>query len=137
MAFANNEDLIQYVHDIFDHGTEDWSGEITLAEGDVINQIKINYYNLKHNRSTFNETLLTDSQWTKATVYRALSAYILPKLSTYRVEDTFAEQMAFYKDQYADEINVQFQLGIEYDYNEDATIQDSEVETFTQTRLYR
>lgn len=137
MAFATDEDLVLYVHDIFDHGIDTWTDELVLAEDDVTNQIKIKWYNLEHSKSTFDKTLLTESQWNKATVYRALSAYILPKLSTFKLEDTFQEQMNFYKEQYADELNVQFQLGIEYDSNDDDTISSGEVNTFTQTRLYR
>ncbi len=135
--FATDEDLIKYVQDIFDHGESTWEDEIALAEGDVINQVKIKWYNLTHAKGSFDETLLVNSQWTKATVYRAFSSYIFPKLSTFNVEDTFREQLEFYANQYAEEMDTQFQLGIEYDHNEDGTIDSSEVQTFTQTRLYR
>jgi hypothetical protein len=47
------------------------------------------------------------------------------------------EQTAFYKTQYAEEINTQFQLGIEYDSDGDGAITAAEITTMTQTRLYR
>lgn len=137
MAFATNDDLTVYIHDIFDHGVSDWSDELALAETDVTNQIRIRYWDKFEDKAQFDKTKLVETQWKPATVYRALSAYILPKLSTFRLDDTFMEQTAFYKTQYAEEINTQFQLGIEYDSDGDGSITESEITTMTQTRLYR
>jgi hypothetical protein len=137
MAFATNDDLTVYIQDIFDHGVSDWSDELALAETDVTNQIRIRYWDKFEDKAQFDKTKLVETQWKPATVYRALSAYILPKLSTFRLDDTFMEQTAFYKTQYAEEINTQFQLGIEYDSDGDGAITESEITTMTQTRLYR
>jgi|TARA_R110000851_G_scaffold319227_1_gene483495 hypothetical protein len=137
MAFATNDDLTVYIQDIFDHGVSDWSDELALAETDVTNQIRIRYWDKFEDKAQFDKTKLVETQWKPATVYRALSAYILPKLSTFRLDDTFMEQTAFYKTQYAEEINTQFQLGIEYDSDGDGSITESEITTMTQTRLYR
>jgi len=137
MAFATNDDLTVYIQDIFDHGVSDWSDELALAETDVTNQIRIRYWDKFEDKAQFDKTKLVETQWKPATVYRALSAYILPKLSTFRLDDTFMEQTAFYKTQYAEEINTQFQLGIEYDSDGDGAITASEITTMTQTRLYR
>jgi hypothetical protein len=135
--FATNDDLTVYIQDIFDHGVSDWSDELALAETDVTNQIRIRYWDKFEDKAQFDKTKLVETQWKPATVYRALSAYILPKLSTFRLDDTFMEQTAFYKTQYAEEINTQFQLGIEYDSDGDGAITESEITTMTQTRLYR
>jgi|TARA_B110000977_G_scaffold201857_1_gene299405 hypothetical protein len=135
--FATNDDLTVYIQDIFDHGVSDWSDELALAETDVTNQIRIRYWDKFEDKAQFDKTKLVETQWKPATVYRALSAYILPKLSTFRLDDTFMEQTAFYKTQYAEEINTQFQLGIEYDSDGDGSITESEITTMTQTRLYR
>ena len=137
MAFATNDDLTTYVQDIFDHGIEDFSDELALAETDVTNQIKIRYWNKVNDKSTFDATRLVSGQWKPATVFRALSAYILPKMSTFRLDDSFTEQMSHYKTQYAEEINTQFELGVEYDSDNSGTIESTESVTFTQTRLYR
>jgi|TARA_B110000914_G_scaffold2217_1_gene1914 hypothetical protein len=137
MAFATNDDLTVYIQDIFDHGVSDWSDELALAETDVTNQIRIRYWDKFEDKAQFDKTKLVETQWKPATVYRALSAYILPKLSTFRLDDTFMEQTAFYKTQYAEEINTQFQLGIEYDSDGDGAITAAEITTMTQTRLYR
>ena len=138
MAFATNQILQDYVPDIFDHGVDDWTDELTKAEGDVVMQIRIQYWNKVNSRGSFDKTKLTESQWTRATVYRALSTHIMPKLSTFRVDDVFIEQIKFYKEQYEEEFNAQLGVGIEYDTNDDGSITDGEVTEWNiQDRLYR
>ena len=63
----------------------------------------------------------------------------MPKLSTYRVDDVFMEQIKFYKEQYAEELDTQFAVGIEYDTDASGDVDpDSEVtEWDVQNRLYR
>jgi hypothetical protein len=138
MPFATNENLQDYVPDIFDHGVDDWSDELTKAEADVVNQIKIRYWNRHHDRSQFDKTKLTESQWTATTVYRALSTHIMPKLSTFRIDDVFKDQITFYKEKYEEELNTQFSVGIEYDTDGSGTVEDSEITEYNmQDRLYR
>lgn len=139
MPFATNEQLTEYVPDIFDHGVGDWSDELAKAENDVVNQIKIRYWNKMESRPLFDKSKLTESQWTRSTIYRALSTHIMPKLSTFRIDDVFTEQVKFYKEAYEEEINVQFAVGIEYDTNGDGSIDNaSEVTEFDiHDRLYR
>ena len=138
MAFATNQDLQDYVPDIFDHGVDDWTDELTKAEGDVVKQIRIQYWNKSHSRSNFDKTKLTEAQWTRSTVYRALSAHIMPKLATYRVDDVFIEQIKFYKEQYVEEFDSELRVGIEYDTDGSGTVSDGEVNEWNiQDRLYR
>lgn len=136
-VFATNQDLMEYAPDVFTQGVDDWTDELAKAQVDVINQVKIKYWQKFHTPSRFNVDLLTASQWTKATVYRALSAYLLPKLATFRIDDVFVEQIKFYKERYAEEIDTQFALGIEYDNDEDGNIDDGEITEYRQDRLYR
>ncbi len=138
MAFATNNDLIEYAPEVFDQGVDDWTTELTKAENDVANQIQIKWYNNHHNRADYAKSKLTDSQWTVSTCYRALFAHILPKLSTFRPEsDPFREQIEFYKERYAEELDTQFALGIQYDEDNSGSISDSEVHEYAQNRLYR
>ena len=137
MPFATNETLKQYVTDIFDHNVDNWTEELGLAQSDVIDQVRIRYWNKFHSAPNFDQSKLTETQWTKATVYRALATYILPKLSTFRVDDVFLEQIKFYKERYGEEMDTQFALGIEYDTNGDDTVSNGEITTFVQDRLYR
>lgn len=137
MAFATNNDLIKYVPDVFDHGIDDFTDELALAETDVADMVKVKWWNNQHSNFLFDKANLTETQWTKATVYRALSTYIFPKLSTFRVDDVFMEQINFYKNRFAEEFDLQFGLGIEYDMDEDGTVTDGEIEEYKQDRLYR
>lgn len=135
--FATNTDLHAIAPDAFEQGVDDWTDEIALAETDVINYVRVQYWNNHNKRSDFDSTLLTPSQWSKATVYRALANYILPKMATFRIDDVFLEQIKFYKERYSEEMDLQFALGIEYDADNNDVIDDTEVETYKQDRLYR
>ena len=137
MAFATNKDLETYTPDVFDQGVDDWTPELALAHDDIVNLIKVKYWNRNHSPSTFDEQKLTPEQWTKATVYKALASYIMPKLSTFRLEDVFSEQMKFYKERFAEEFDLQFALGIQYDTDGSGTVSDAEVTEYSQERLYR
>lgn len=138
MAFATNNDLINYAPEVFDQGVDDWTAELNRAETDVANQVQVKWYNNHHNRADFAKSKLTESQWTVATVYRALHAHILPKLSTFRPEgDPFREQIEFWKERYEEELDTQFALGIEYDSDGDGNVTDEETQVFYQNRLYR
>lgn len=137
MSFATNNDLQQYAPEIFDQGVDDWSDELALAETDVVNQVQVRYYNKHHDGRNFERSRLTAGQWTKATVYRALCTYIMPKLSTFRVDDVFLEQLKFYKERFAEEMDLQFALGIEYDTNGDGSTTSGEIKEYSQDRLYR
>ncbi len=139
MAFATNTDLQKYAPEVFDQGVDDWTDELSEAQTDVTNMIQYKWWNKVESRSEFDNTKLSDAQWTKATVYKAMAAYILPKLSTFRPEgDPFREQLTFYKERFEEEFDLQFGLGIKYDYNDDGTIDiTTDVEPFDQSRLYR
>jgi len=138
MAFATNENLQQYAPEVFEQGVDDWSNELALAETDVINRIKIDYWNKYESPSLFSTSKLTDSQWTKSTVYKALYAYILPKLSTFRPEgDPFMMQITFYKERFAEELHMQYGVGIEYDHNNDGSIDQASERERVELRLTR
>lgn len=138
MAFAVNENLHEYVPEVFDQGVDDWAPELAKAETDVVNQIKMTWWNKYEDPAQFDKTKLTESQWTKATVYKALYTYILPKLSTFRPEgDPFYNQLEFYKERFAEEFAVQFGVGVDYDHNNDGSVSADEVERLQLNRLYR
>lgn len=147
MSFATNSDLVKYYPTAMDHGVADWTADLTQAQGDVETLIKTRWFNQEFGQTrtrtvvgqpTYNPALLTESQWTRATVYRALSCYILPKLSTFRPEgDAFREQLAFFQNRFDEEFNLQVGSGVEYDLNNDNTVTSSEKFAVEQNRLYR
>ena len=139
MAFANNTNLQDYAPEVFQQGVNDWTDELAHAQIDVTNMIQFKWWNKFYSRSQFDASKLVETQWTKTTVYQALYAYILPKLSTFRPEgDPFREQILFYKERYQDEWELQFGVGIKYDFDGDGTIDiNTDVKQVSQTRLYR
>ena len=147
MTFATNNDLLDYQADIFDHGIDDFTEELAKAEYDVKRKLETDWWNVEvgtRNRGLtisttgdFNAARLDATQWTRATVFRALHAYIYPKLSTWRPEgDAFREQLAFYQSRYSEEISAEMALGVKYDFNNDGNnTADERVQT-QQNRLY-
>lgn len=147
MPFATNEDLVEYYPTAMDHGVGSWTAELTQAQDDVETLIKSRWFNkefdtgnrmLLSGPTSYNPSLLTESQWTRATCFRALSCYILPKLSTFRPEgDAFREQLNFFQSRFEEEFNLQLGAGVEYDLNNDNVITEGEKFEVDTMRLYR
>jgi len=148
MPFATNDDLVKYFPTAMDHGIADWTTELAMAQGDVETIVKTRWFNVEFgsNRGrtyqatfpVFDATRLTDSQWTRATCYRALAVYILSKLSTFRPEgDSFREQLAFFQNRFDEEVALQLSSGVEYDLDNSNTVDTSEKFPVAQDRLYR
>ena len=147
MPFATNENLVEYYPTAMDHGVGSWTPELTQAQDDVETLIKSRWFNkefdtgnrmLVSGTASYNPNLLTESQWTRATCFRALSCYILPKLSTFRPEgDAFREQLNFFQSRFEEEFNLQLGAGVEYDLNNDNIITEGEKFEVDAMRLYR
>ena len=137
MAYATAENLNFYAPEVYEGDTEDWDTELALAETDIKNKIEVKWYDQVKGNKEFDASKLTEGQWTKATVYQTLVAYVLPKMSTFRIDDTFIEQIKFYQDRLKDELDMQFALGIKYDNDGDGTTTESETYKYAQTRLFR
>ncbi|CAB4154648.1 hypothetical protein UFOVP642_20 [uncultured Caudovirales phage] len=147
MPFATNENLVEYYPTAMDHGVGNWTPELTQAQDDVETLIKSRWFNkefdtgnrmLLSGSAAYNPNLLTESQWTRATCFRALSCYILPKLSTFRPEgDAFREQLNFFQSRFEEEFNLQLGAGVEYDLNNDNIITEGEKFEVDAMRLYR
>jgi hypothetical protein len=137
LAYATAENLNFYAPEVYEGDTEDWDTELGLAETDIKNKIEVQWYDQVKGNKDFDASKLHGAQWQKSTVYQTLVAYVLPKMSTFRVEDTFLEQMKFYQDRLKEELDLQFALGIKYDDNSDGTITDAETYKYAQDRLYR
>ncbi len=82
MMYATNDDLINLIGgEIFDHGRDDFTSELTRATSDVNRYIEVNWFQKTRGGSskrivsvgeTFDESKLTDSQWKTSTIYLAL-----------------------------------------------------------------
>lgn len=149
MSFATNEDLVEYYPNAMEHGVGDWTAELAQAQTDVETLIKSRWFNKEFDNGatryrisggfpTYDPSRLTASQWTRATCFRALSCYILPKLSTFRPEgDAFREQLNFFQNRFDEEFNLQLGAGVEYDTNDDGSVSEGERFQVDQMRLYR
>lgn len=148
MAYANNTQLQAVQPTIVNHGITDFTAQLADAETDVNRYIEVNWYN-KHFSQGFNQigravgaefdaTLLIDSQWTRATIYRALYAHILPQLSPFAVGgDTFREMIDHYRNRFNEEMDLEIAKGVQYDLNNDGVITRSEKHKVAQGRIYR
>jgi len=147
MIYATNSDLTKFYAQALEFGVSDWADEIALAQADVILAVKTKWFFVEFGslrtrgmvvQPVFNEDLLTPEQWTTAVVYRALSAYILPKLSNFRPEgDAFQVAASFFKERYVEELELQIAGGVEYDLNNDGTVSEAEKFPTLTNRLYR
>lgn len=138
MAWATDENLVDYIPDIFDHGESSFDTELLRSEDDVVRKIKGDWWNVSHTPSDFDKTKLVEGEWTRAVVYHALAYYILPKLANFGDEDTFLAMRDFYESRYAEEMDEVFAAGVSYDFDGDSVInEETEVRRTTQTRLVR
>ena len=152
MAFATRSDLVVYQPDIGDMGlsTAQQDAYVTQAIADVQRDIRNRWWsvyqaNKVRDRSyigsvEMENSKLTDSQWTRATVYRTLGYYICPSLTKFNSEgseDRFQQMGSYYRTAYEDELSDIFRDGVEYDQDGDSSISNSEKEAVHQLRLVR
>ena len=152
MAFATRSDLTVSQPDIGDMGlsTSQQDAYVTQAIADVQRDIRNRWWsvyqaNKVRDRSyigsvEMENSKLTDSQWTRATVYRTLGFYICPALTKFNSsgdEDRFQQMGSYYRTQYEDELQDILRDGVEYDQDGDSSIANSEKEAVHTLRLVR
>ncbi len=152
MAFATRSDLTVYQPDIGDMGltTGEQDAYVTQAIADVQRDIRNRWWsvyqaNKVRDRSyigsvEMENSKLTDSQWTRATVYRTLGYYICPALTKFNSEgeeDRFQQMGSYYRTAYEDELSDILRDGVEYDQDGDSSISNSEKEAVHTLRLVR
>jgi hypothetical protein len=136
-VYATDDDLVLIVPDIFDHGVDTFTAELTRSSADIERRIKTEWWMQMHDPDDFDTTKLKATEWERATIYHALAYYILPRLSNFQEDDTFQRQMVFYKERYMEEFSAAMAAGISYDENSDGTYADHEVDYREAERLYR
>lgn len=137
MAFSTDSDLTAIVPDILSLGISDFSDEHARAEADIKREIRRKWWPRTNYKGEMNDTLLTDSQWTRANVYLVLWKYALPQLTNWVEGDRFREMIDFYRDLHSQEMESVFNDGVEYDADEDGTVQNDEKDLFVAGRLTR
>ena len=144
MAYATLDDLVQVEPTITDYGVVDWDAELARSEIEVNRILQVRWF-LAYNKGigqpiVFDPTLLTESQWTQATVYHALAYHICPKLSKFETvgnEDKFQVMMTYYQGRFEHEMDLCLRLGVEYDLNNDNVVSANEKASDRSLKLIR
>lgn len=137
MAFATIEDIKVYEPDILNYGIQNFNDALTKSQADVERYLRINWWpsqqigrfdiTIVGTNLEMDPNKLTDSQFTRATVYHALGYYIYPRLSKFEPEmDIFQMKYDYYKKMFAEEIDLVIRDGVEYDLDSNGIITDSE-----------
>ena len=148
MAFATITDITEYEPDILNYGLPEFDDAIAKAEQDVKRYLRVNWWPSQQIgrfditiigfNAEMDEAKLTDSQFTRATVYCALGYYIYPRLSKFEPTlDVFQMKYDYYKKMYAEEIDMVIRDGVEYDVDGDGNLTDAEKVTNYFLRLKR
>jgi hypothetical protein len=148
MAFATINDVLEYEPFIQDYGIFEFDDALNKSQGDVERYLRIHWWPTqqigKYDITVIglnvemNSALLTESQFTRATVFYALAYYILPRLSKFEPDtDSFQIKMDYYKSRFNEEILAVIQDGVEYDIDGDGNITDVEKEPSYFLRLKR
>jgi len=137
MAFADISDLQEYEPDVLNYGIPNFDDALSKAQADVERYLRVNWWPSQQ-IGRFDVTIvgtnveldankLTESQFTRATVYCALGYYIYPRLSKFEPEmDMFQMKLDYYKKMFAEEINMVIRDGVEYDLDSSGDITDAE-----------
>ena len=137
MAFSTDNDLSDIVPDILDLGINSFYEEHAKAEADIKREIRKTWWAVTGRAGEMDDTLLTSTQWTRAAAYLVLWKYALPQLTNWVDGDRFQNMISFYKDMYHQEMQSVFADGVEYDFDEDGTVQNDEKDQFITSRLNR
>jgi hypothetical protein len=137
MAFSQDSDLTDIQPDILSLGIDAFTDEHAKAEADIKREIRSRFWSRTGRAGEMDETLLTESQWTRAAAYLVLWKYALPQLTNWVDGDRFTQMISFYRDMYHQEVNAVFEDGVEYDFNDDGTVEHKEKNLYIQSRLTR
>ena len=148
---STDDNLLEYQADILDFGIDDFDAYHTKAREDILRKLRSEWWVRSRNMTNFDisrslpslemdTTRLTESQFTRCAVYRVLSEYALPQLTKWNSdgdEDKFQIMMMHYRKKYDEEFNAILLDGVEYDYNNDNTVTESEKQPFHTRRMVR
>ena len=144
MSYATLDDLLLVEPTITDYGVLDWDAELARSEVEVNRILQVRwflaYQKTQSGSLAFNAALLTETQWTQATVYHALAYHICPKLSKFETqgnEDKFQVMMAYYQGRFEHEMDLCLRLGVEYDLDNNNTVTTEEKQSLQGLKLVR
>ena len=152
MVMSTDDNLIEYQSDILEYGIDDFDAYHSKAREDILRRLRIEWWVRARNSQMkadsirtaehleMDVTLLNEAQFTRCAVYRVMSEYVLPQLTKWNSEgdeDKFQVMMAHYRKKYDEEFNQILIDGVEYDFDDDGTVEDAEKQPVHTRRLVR
>lgn len=137
MAFSSDADLMDIVPDVLSFGIDSFSTDHAKAQADIERKIRADWWDKRGFSGELKPQYLTDSQWTRANAYLVLWKYALPQLTNWVDGDRFQGMIDFYKSRFAEEIEAVFKDGVEYDDDNNGTIDNDEKTPINDGRLVR
>ena len=137
MAFSSDADLMDIIPDILSFGIDSFSTDHAKAQADIERKIRADWWDKRGFSGELKPQYLTDSQWTRANAYLVLWKYALPQLTNWVDGDRFQGMIDFYKSRFAEEMEAVFKDGVEYDDDNNGTIDDDEKTPINDGRLVR
>ena len=137
MAFSSDAYLMDIIPDILSFGIDSFSTDHAKAQADIERKIRADWWDKRGFSGELKAQYLTDSQWTRANAYLVLWKYALPQLTNWVDNDRFLGMIDFYKSRFAEEIEAVFKDGVEYDDDNNGTIDDDEKTPINDGRLVR
>lgn len=148
---STDDNLLEYQSDILDYGIDSFDAYHAKAREDILRKLRSEWWVRSRNMTNYDISRslpslemdadrLTESQFTRCACYRVLSEYALPQLTKWNAdgdEDKFQIMMMHYRKKYDEEFSAILLDGVEYDYNNDDTVTESEKQPFHTRRLVR
>jgi len=141
-------DVEEYLPDVLNYGILSFDDSFEKSRQDIFRKLRIEWWpratygnhdiSVLGDEYEMDESRLTESQFTRACVFHCLAYYIMPQLTRHDPErDRFIEMADYYKSRFNEEFDAVLKDGVEYDDNNDGTIQDSEKQPHHYGRLVR
>lgn len=151
MAMSTDADLLKYQPDILTYGIDEFTDEHAKARDDILRKLRDEWWSRSRGKANYDISRslpslemdadrITESQFTRCAVYRVLSEYALPQLTKWNAEgdeDKFQVMMMHYRRKYDEEFNAILRDGVEYDYDDDGSVEESEKQPLHTRRLVR
>jgi len=149
---VNLAEVQKYQPDIAAYGITDFDTQLQFAEDDVIRQIREEWWERYKHTVRYKDitkvtsielvsSKLTDAQWKRCVVSKALAEYIMPQLTKWKTpegdNDAFQVMLDYYQKAYYAEFSEVLRDGVEYDDNNDSIISNAEKEPYERLRLIR
>ena len=147
--YSTDADVLEYEPQIKEYGIIDFSSYHAKTTADIQRLLRIEWWprvsrttgNYSYFQTTdleMNNTKLQAAQFTRAAVFHVLAYYVLPQLTQHNADrDRFREMIDFYKGKFREEFDLILQDGVEYDYDGDGTVDNTEKQTQHYNRLIR